>query len=121
MAALLAGLIGCGGGQQVDADRATVAGIVTLNGEPLPAGTIMFKLAEGHLGTPTKIREGGRYTTNRAPIGRNLVSIDTESVKFGNPAKHVPIPEEYWDAATSGLTADVTAGENDDVDFALTK
>jgi len=112
---------GCGGTERADEVRATVSGTVTYNGKPLPAGTIVFASAGGNIASTISIGEGGRYSTDRAPIGANLVSIDTSSIQYGNPAKYVPIPEKYADPTASGLTADVKRGDNENVDFALQK
>jgi hypothetical protein len=111
---------GCGSEVQVVKDRAHISGTVTFNGQPLPAGTIGLKDAEGPVSTSAMIKDGA-YSTDRAPVGKNLVTIDTASIQFGNPAKFVPIPARYNDSSTSGLTADVQPGNNENVDFALEK
>jgi hypothetical protein len=122
MPVVLAMCAGCfGGGEQILPDRATASGTVTLDGEPLPAGTIGFMSAEGPVATAVAILEDGTYLTNRAPIGKNVVTIDTTSIQVGNPPKYVPIPEKYRDPATSGLTVELQPGENEHLDFALKK
>jgi hypothetical protein len=95
--------------------------MITLDGQPLPAGTIGFMSAEGPVATAVAIREDGTYSTNRAPIGKNVVTIDTNSIQVGNPPKYVPIPERYRNAETSGLTVELQAGKNENIDFALQK
>jgi hypothetical protein len=116
---LLAALIGCGKPRQVVKDRATVSGAVTFNGRPLPAGTISFQSTTGPVVAATAIQEGGAYITDRAPIGKNTVTVDTTSVQFGNAAAYVPIPAKYSDPTKSGFTAEINAGENENVNFAL--
>lgn len=118
---LISTILGCGPNQPDDPNRSTISGAVTLNGKPLPAGTITFKAAEGYIATTVSINEGGRYSTTRAPIGANGVSIDTESLRFGYPAGYVPIPAKYADPSTSGFKVDVKAGENENVNFELKK
>jgi hypothetical protein len=118
---VLSTAVGCGGSKQTAPDRAVVSGLVTFNGQPLPAGTIAFASATKYGGASVSITEGGRYTTDRAPIGSNVVSIDTATIKVGNPAAYVPIPARYADTSTSGLKAEIKPGDNENVNFELTK
>ena len=117
---ILLASIGCGGGKEPPKDRTTVSGTVTLNGQPLPGGTIYFESA-GAIGTSMIIGAGGKYSTDRAPIGTNRVTIETQSLQYGNTAAYVKIPTKYGDAMTSGLSADVKAGDNVDMNFSLEK
>ena len=110
---------GCGPNKQVVADRASVTGTVTFNGTPLKGGTIRFFSLDGQVNASAMIMEGGHYSTDRAPLGKVKVSVETESLKFGNAAAYVPIPAKYTSPATSGLEADLEPGENENVDFAL--
>lgn len=112
---------GCSRPAAAPKDRAVVSGKVTFSGQPLPAGTITFKSTTGAISTSTSINSGGFYSTDRAPLGKNLVMIDTSSIQYGNPAAYVPIPAKYGDASASRLSVEVQAGTNDNVDFALEK
>jgi hypothetical protein len=114
----LAVFAGCGGGEQVLPDRATISGTVTFDGKPLVAGTIGFEAADGPVATAASISNGA-YSTNRAPIGKTLVTVDTYSIQVVDPAAYVPIPERYTNSKTSGLSAEVQPGENRNVDFVL--
>lgn len=105
---------------QVVKDRATAAGTITFDGKPLPAGTIFFLSTNGAADTAVKIRDGA-YFTDRAPVGKNSVIVDTSSIQMGNPAKYVPIPAKYNDTTTSGLSAEIKPGENENVNFSLEK
>ena len=116
----LLSLSACGGSKQVIEGRTTATGTVTFDGKPLPAGTIAFAAIDQPASTAVKIRDGV-YFTDRAPVGKNAISIDTSSIQSGNPAKYVPIPAKYNDASTSGLTADIQPGENENVNFTLEK
>jgi hypothetical protein len=115
---LLLTCVGCEESSQVIEGRTSVSGTVTFDGKPLPAGMIGFVATDQPASTAVKIRNGV-YFTDRAPIGKNTVYFDTSSIQLGNPAKYVPIPAKYNDPATSGLTADIKPGENENVNFAL--
>jgi len=110
---------GCGSGKQADPNRAAISGTVTYDGKPLPAGAVTFASAEGTLASTVSLDENGRYSTDRAPLGPNQVTIDTSFIKYGNPSKFVPIPAKYADPLQSGLTAEVKAGEETTANFDL--
>ena len=110
---------GCGPSQKKDANRTAVSGLVTLDDKPLPGGTVLFESTTGSLGKSVAIREAGKYLTDRAPIGPVRIAIETESLQYGRPKLYVKIPAKYADTATSGLTAEIKQGENENVDFAL--
>jgi hypothetical protein len=118
-AALMTLSLGCGPEPPVDENRTTVSGVVTLDGKPLPGGALTFTAVDSVIGSTVFIGEGGRYKTTRAPIGANVVTIETEMLKYGNPTAYVPIPAKYADPTQSGLTAEIKPGENENVDFAL--
>jgi len=88
----------------------------------LPAGTVAFTSQEPpYVTAMTKIRAGGKYLTDRVPIGKSVVTVDTRSTLVGNPANYVAIPEKYRDPRESGLTVEIMPGENENVDFTLEK
>jgi hypothetical protein len=118
---VLSAISGCGNSPQVIKDRAIVSGKVTFGGQPLPAGTLGFESTTGPTTTAVPIGQGGAYSTDRAPVGKVLVTVDTSSIHFGNPAAYVPIPEKYNNSRTSGLTAEIKPGENENVNFDLQK
>ncbi len=119
-AALIPASLGCGPEPQVDENRTTVSGHVTFDGQPLQGGTITFSSPKTGIGTAVMIGGGG-YVTNRVPIGPNVVTIETESLLFGNQKAYVRIPAKYSDPSQSGLEVDIKAGVNENVDFALKK
>jgi hypothetical protein len=121
VAALMLFTVGCGPKPQGDPNRTRVSGTVSFNGQPLKAGMISFDSTESGIGTAVSIRDGGVYTTDRVPIGQNIVTIETESLQFGSPHLYVKIPAKYSDPSKSGITIDVKPGENANVDFNLTK
>jgi hypothetical protein len=81
---------------------------------------IVFHSMEHSISTPMSIANGA-YTTDRAPIGKNSITVDTRSVKAGNPAAYVLIPEKYREPETSGLATEIKPGMNENVDFKLKK
>ena len=100
--------------------RTVVSGRVTLDGQLLRGGSITFTSKENLILSKTiSINSDGSYRTDRAPTGKSGVSVDTESLQFGNAAAYVPIPSKYNSAATSGFEVDLKSGENENVDFAL--
>ncbi|MBA3483821.1 MAG: hypothetical protein H0T51_18610 [Pirellulales bacterium] len=120
-AALSPAFLGCGPKPHVDPNRTTVSGAITFDGAPLKAGSITFDSTQTGIGTTIMIREGGRYITDRVPLGPNIVTIETESLLLGSPGLYIKIPAEYADPSKSGLTVDIKPGVNENVDFALKK
>jgi hypothetical protein len=131
---------GCGRGDR--AELAAVSGTVNYAGSPLPSGTIIFETA-GARPAVGKI-EAGRIvevTTyepgDGVPVGRHKVSIqsvsDARAVGGGaspadsnaDPATYMAtaslIPQKYGNPETSGLTAEVNAGETNELSFDLEK
>jgi hypothetical protein len=119
LAILLASCIGCSGGAPKDESRTQVSGQITLNGKPLPAGNLTFKLKGSPLATQVGIKAEGRYVTDRVPIGTNMVSVETESLQYGSPSLYTAIPVKYTEYATSGLEVDIKPGVNENVNFDL--
>jgi hypothetical protein len=120
-AAILQVIVGCGAKPHVDPNRARVSGTVTFEGQPLKAGSISFDSTESGMGTMVSIKEGGTYSTDRVPLGANVVTIETESLQFGSPHLYMKIPAKYADPSKSGLEVNVKAGENENVNFELKK
>ncbi len=113
--------LGCGSKPPVDNSRASVSGIVTFDGKPLPGANITFASVDSPIASAVSLGEGGRYASSRVPIGVNQVIIETDSLRYGSPHLHVPIPAKYADPSKSGLTADIKPGENENVNFDLKK
>jgi hypothetical protein len=119
---LVAALVGCGR----RGNHAAISGQVTLDGQPLEQGSILFVPIEGTQGVPTGAEiKAGQYrlsSTNGPPVGRNRVEITA----VRPTGKMVPDPlgapgsqrELFVSAvatrfnADSKLTCDVQAGDN---------
>ena len=92
--------------------------MVTLDGKPLPSGSITFISAEdARFRVTAMIQLDGGFKVADAPLGRVRVVIETESAR-GNPG-FVPVPAKYADATTSGLTATVVKADRRPLLFEL--
>lgn len=111
--------VGCGPRQEALENRAGLSGTISFAGKPIPAGTIVFQAVEGYTTTSASIKDG-KYATPRAPLGQNLVRVETETVKYVSPNAYVAIPAKYADFKDSGLTAEIKPGANENVNFDLT-
>ncbi len=117
-----------------------VSGTVTVGGQPLVNGLITFESEVGKRDVFSAAVLDGKYTTDPIPVGATKVSVVNRQP---NPAAPPPaegklmagqsgdltaparkaatasVATKYNSSATSGLTHDVTAGENKK-DFDLT-
>lgn len=101
-------------------EMATVSGNVTLNGEPLDGGRVIFAHVEGP-GAVADIKQDGTYTVEAA-VGQTAVCIDHRAPSeppeelagglLGMLGKSL-VPEKYVDAKSSGLSLDVKSGKNE--------
>lgn len=67
---------GCGSG------KGTLSGEVTLDGKPLPSGTITFYPAKKSLGNPlVSAITDGKYSVSGVPVGNMKVAVETTSIK----------------------------------------
>ncbi|QJW94935.1 hypothetical protein [Frigoriglobus tundricola] len=131
----LCALAGCGG-----SGTATVEGKVTLDGQPVSAGRVVFRSADGKNTAIAKIAPDGSYRVLDVPCDTMKVSVNPldklERIKLqreANGAKgkgarapearaqsgaaeaiesSVKIPEKYQDPDASGLTFTVKSGTN---------
>ena len=87
--------------------RGDISGAVTLDGEPLEAGTIAFHADNGQF-FGCKIKDG-KLKIEGAPIGRMMVTIEGESV-----------PDKYGSAESTHLVTEIFEDYNA-MDFAITK
>lgn len=140
-------LLGCGSGPD---DLNPVTGVVTLDGEPLAGATVSFSPVSEGSGRPavgTTDEQGVYQLTDMrftqagpgAAPGKYHVTISKTSVAEESlPEEDDPnygdlpdptstgtgveslVPEKYTDRSSSGLTATVESGANENVDFELT-
>jgi hypothetical protein len=109
---------------------AKTSGTVTFNGKPVTGGVIIFvpdpsKGSDGPMGIG-EIDQSGHYRIRTLRVEGALVGwhkVRIEDPMAGGPprvAGPVQIPGFYAKAETSGLTAEVKAGQDNQIDFALT-
>lgn len=115
-------MFGCGGG--VKREFAPISGTVTIGGEPIPGGRVIFDHVEGPIAS-ANIDEEGNYKA-RVVVGKQKISIDYHDdpaekdvggSKTGiRTAEIIPgkslIPQKYANSKTSGLEYEVLPGEN---------
>jgi hypothetical protein len=124
--AVLATVVGCGGPYD-----STVSGDVTLDGAPVPYGTVTFHSISGGPAAYARI-EDGSYSLNTGaeeglPSGEYEVTVAAneppaaEQVASGTPPPYGKqiTPARYRSRQTSGLKYNVTAGHNQ-IDLQLT-
>jgi hemoglobin len=90
---------------------AQVSGKVTLDGKPLPAGSIVFTTQDGKGNTNGLIAPDGTYIVDRVPKGPVKIHITVPAAP-GEKKQAVTIPAKYTNSATSGLTLEVQQGQN---------
>ncbi|HEY2251652.1 MAG TPA: carboxypeptidase-like regulatory domain-containing protein [Planctomycetaceae bacterium] len=141
-------LPGCGsssGPVEPDLDLAPVAGVVTLNDQPLADANISFvfdgKPPKGFMASGAKSDSSGKFIvmTGSQPgtvPGRYKVTISRLRMPDGSPVKEEPgldaamlqqggalketVPERYTDPETTELSATVTNDGVDDLELKLT-
>ncbi len=127
---MAATLCGCGRGPNLP-PTARVDGTVTLDGNPLPRGTVQFipDPEQGTAGTPAvgNIGGDGRYTLRTAGaqgaiVGHHRVRVEARAEPKNEMDTWPPslIPERYNHEQTSGLIFEVTAGGRNEIDIELT-
>ncbi|MCA9116767.1 MAG: carboxypeptidase regulatory-like domain-containing protein [Planctomycetaceae bacterium] len=117
-------LAGCGGSSEVA--KQPVTGRVTFDGEAVTEGTVNFFSPETGAGASAPLDSTGSFKMEEGiPAGTYKVSIQPPSQEVAagapepeNPKEYPNIPEKYRSDTTSGLTANVTDGENS-FDFPL--
>lgn len=123
-------LPGCGGGPDLP-PVADVSGVVTIDGKPLPRGTIQFVPDESQ-GTAGATAVGtidpqGRYTLKTAGVDGAIVgfhkvgvyALEREPEDETAPPPLPLIPPKYFNPDTSTLTAEVKADQDNVIDFPL--
>ena len=120
---LVSSFSGCGGDEGPQFGQVT--GKVTLDGQPVPAGMVMFipDLASGTTGPASQAQIGsdGQYELagpggrEGAIVGTHIVTVagpEVSSDSSGQPAPSVKLPDRYKYEQSSGIKKEVKEGEN---------
>ncbi|QDU60238.1 hypothetical protein Pan216_10770 [Planctomycetes bacterium Pan216] len=121
-------LTGCEGDGRV----CQVSGRVTIDGEPVPAGSVLMMSEDGRRTSAAELQPDGTYRVRCQP-GHFMVALvpppgpdpfsDTAPDATSTPLE-VPIPRKYQDVGTSGLEVQVPQGESTfdiDIDSTLAR
>jgi hypothetical protein len=125
---------GCGSGYS--GPTGTVRGTVTINGEPVPAGTGVAFISDDGFTASGQVGAGGSYELS-SPTGKQIPAVTYKVMISGaapgvtaddadydammeasaagtleTPAAESVIPSKFASTATSGLSYTVNAGEN---------
>jgi hypothetical protein len=109
---------------------ARVSGTVTIDGKPLPRGTVQFvpdpSQSDRQPSGVGEIDENGRYEIRTAGergavVGTHMVGVEAREEVDLNETSWAPslIPERYNDPCTSGLVFEVEADEENVIDLEL--
>jgi hypothetical protein len=108
-----------------------VRGKITYNGKPVTVGTVTFYPEVMGPAGYGAINPDGTYTLSTyekddgAVVGKHKVAITSKEEQTNFEANAPPtdgkwlIPAKYFLEATSGLTAEVKAGEENEINFDL--
>jgi len=112
------GALGCQG-------RGDVSGTVTFGDRPVKFGTVLFEGSDG-VARQGNIEKDGSYSVRDVASGQARVTVNSPNPRsitmtskgdrkpepFPDVPDWFPIPREYGDLATSGLTYTVKGGSN---------
>lgn len=119
-------LIGCGRPSH-ELETAPVSGKVTLDGKPLPQGMVYVISTKGR-SAKALIQEDGTFVLSTygkgdgVQVGTHAATVAALPADEGDARSkklRVPVPRRYARPATSGLKIEVKAGENNEVEWAL--
>lgn len=132
-------LAGCGGPKELP--RGAVRGRVTLAGKPLPGATIVFENKAVGVSQSATLDDEGKYefvTYAASGLPAASYKVTVSNGRFMLPGEEIPrlaptakgpaappkkaaavIPDKYAKAESSGLSAEVKAGDNSPFDFEL--
>ncbi len=118
----LLGFSGCG---SAGPEVAPVRGMVTYQGAPLKEGGITFvpmegrsafgRIVDGQIVEVTTNTTGDGVIVGKAAVG---IQATTNLGKMQGPHRPI-IPQRYFDPATANLSAEIKAGDSNDLKFDL--
>ena len=117
-------LVGCE--KSGESETALVSGKVTLDGQPVTKGTVIFqprkgKKARGSIGADGSFTLGTYGSSDGATIGTHrVVIVSREGGEEEDSAVHYLVPRHYGIAKMSGLTFEVLPDVDNSKTFELT-
>ncbi|MES2790566.1 MAG: hypothetical protein V4719_13225 [Planctomycetota bacterium] len=107
---------GCGSGTS-DHPTGHVTGTVQFNGQPLPAGIVLFENEAEGIGASAAIKDGKFSFQTQVRTGEYRVAVRPPPPPAPHetplpPGSAVKLPRQYLQSATSKLTASVETGTN---------
>lgn len=124
--AFLAAFLGCGKPDH-QLETAAVSGKITLDGAPLKSGYVFVTPSRGRMAKGTIQADGsfvlGTYSrADGAIVGTHPVTVNPIPQDEGAGSRErVSIPRKYTQSSTSGLTIEVKADEDNEVEFTLSR
>jgi hypothetical protein len=127
-------ILSAGCSSKTDQKETVVTGKVTLDGEVLTMGAVVFESVDGSASGQGEIGADGTYRVPSAPLGKVRAAVRTSThaqyaadrkiggktvTMGGREGKYVPVPKRYESTKTSGLEYDLTPGAT--IDITLTK
>ena len=101
-------------------DRANLTGKVVYEGKELQGGSILVvSTQDSSIGSNGVVVPDGSFMIQNAPLGPIKIAVSTEGLDKFDPDHYVAIPSKYADPETSGITADIKAGETNTIDIML--
>lgn len=118
VALLLAILVGCSGPKD---PVGTVAGQVTIKGEPFVDGYLGLHNPQTKLNRSTRLDETGNYLFSKVPPGDYVVLVVPRALDDEEAVNKIPIPKKLKRKETSDLLVTVKADEETKLDIELSK
>jgi hypothetical protein len=112
--------IGCTYEAPQRSDRANLTGKATYQGTAMQGGSVRaVSTQDDSLGASGVINTDGSFTLQNVPLGPIKISVSTRGMKEFDPDHFIEIPSKYADPETSGITADIKAGETNTIEIKL--
>jgi len=91
-------LVGAGPRASAADQAPSISGTITLDGQPLPGGRIIFYVGDDQF-VGAKVKADGTYKVDRIPVGTHKVAVE-----------HKTVPARFTSEDLSGLRVEVKGG-----------